>query len=273
MTLRNYRSDILLILAKSRVSKDSRISERHIEFLINKYREVGIRQDYKNNGEIDPSWLLDTGRVQLTMVNKAEDLALAPQNVILGKYTLPGGVITLPSDAGIYRVSSSSRGITFFQIDASAFYTMPQGSEFKTNSYFFRIGDALYFHKNPEEANIVFIPADPMLVPVIQTEFVNSLMVGENYTVYENSIVSNGITYIVGSDFNATVESFTGIGKVKPTNPIRKRTIDDYYPMGFTIYNFVAMSIFTKDFKLEEKEIADIKNDNIDQLQALQRNT
>lgn len=272
MDLLSFRSDIILVLQKSRVSKDSRINERHIQFLIDKYRAVGIRQDYKRNETIDPAWILDTGVIQFSAVNSGEDLPISTRTVVLGKYTLPSSVVALPDHLGLIRVSSSSRRTTYHYTSAANFFSIPEDSDFKNNNYCFQIGDALYTHPNAEWGNIQFIPASPLLVPVLQTDKPVLLIIGQNYIVNDGNIMHAGTTYYTGQVFTATEEDYTGEGDLRAVNKTRPRTVNDYYPMDMTLSEFVSMKIFSNEFSLEPKEVADIKNDNADQLSNNQAN-
>lgn len=274
MTKRELRSDIILILQKSKVSKDSRISERHIEFLIDKYYAVGVRQGYKSNLEIDPAWLLDTGKVLFTAVNSAEDISVPETSVILGKYTLPSMVVSLPDDGGLYRVSSSSKMTNYHKTTASWLFQIlgTPGSELARFNYCFRIGRKIYTYPNVGEGNILFIADQPNNVPVLLTEDQDSLIIGDSYTVIDEAITSGGVKHAAGSIFTATAATFTGDGRVRFTVQKRNRTIDDDYPCSLNLAEVISMKIFTQDFKIEMSVISDIKNDSTDELNVLQKN-
>lgn len=271
VSLFNLRSDIILILQKSKVSKDSRIAERHIEFLIHKYRAVAIRQQYSKTSEYAPEWLQDTGRIVFTRVNSAEDPLITCTSRFFGKYTLPS-ILSLPEDAGLYRVSSSSHIQTYYPIQAWQLFELVDGSDRARCNYFTRIGNAIYTYPNAQEGNIVFIPENPLDVPVLETEDVNALIIGQRYVVLTGNITSDGTTYYasLNNTFTATAESFTGTGRVQFVNQRRARTNRDYYHVGINLAEFISMKIFTQDFKIEEKEIGDTKNDAQDQLLVLQ---
>lgn len=222
--------------------------------------------------EYAPEWLQDTGKVIFTLVNSAEDPAITCTSKWFGKYTIPS-VLSLPEDAGLYRVSSSSHIKTYYPIEAWRLFELVEGSDRANFNYFARIGNAIYTYPNAGEGNIVFIAENPLDVPVIQNEDQTSLIIGQSYTVVSGNVTVNGTTYYATLNpvFIAVSEVFSGTGRVQFTNKKRTRTTKDYYHIGLNMAELISMKIFTQDFKIEEKEIGDIKNDAQDQLLALQR--
>jgi len=270
-SFRDLQSDILLILSKSKLSKDFRIRERHIRFLINQYRSVAIRDQYKKTFQIEPTWLQDFGKVIFTPINSADDPAIPTTSLNLGKFTIPTPV-SLPNDKGVFRVASTSKQKTYYPIEMPRFFELVEGSNRANFCYWFRVGNALYTSPCADQGNVVLILDNPLDGYSFFTENVQTgnLLIGIQYVVTDGQIIHNTIPYIIGQTFVAVNTVFTGNGTVQYVNKKIPRTIDDPYPMSLTMAEFVIIKILTQEFKLEKQEIADIKNDSSDQLTVLQ---
>ncbi len=271
-TLRQYRSDIMLIYERLRLSKNKRLNERHADFLIHKYRAVNIRDDYNARRQIDPSWLQDFGQVSFTPVLSSDDPAIGVGSIQLGKLTIPQ-VVSLIDDMGVYRVSSTSKFCQHFPIEMDRFFAIPEGSWAAKSDYYFRVNTALYICPAREVGNVVLILDNPMDGVVLLTENVLSgnILPGVSYTVQSGQAVYNGLGYNVGVTFVgvAGINTFTGTAVVKRTIQKRNMTIDDPYPMSFQLAEKVLLKMFYQEFKIENQQTLDAKNDATDQLTAL----
>lgn len=265
-TLRQYRSDILLILSKSKVSKDFRVNPKHIDFLIHKYRASIIQDQYKATREIDPQCFQDLGRVTFTKVTSADDPNILVTSVSLGKLTIPG-VIALPNDRGVWRVASSSRQMTYYPVEYGRFFEIVEDSIRSKFNYWFRIGTSLYTYPLLDEGNIVLLQDNPMEGIILATEDLakDGLTVGVEYKVVKGQIEHNSVIYVIGDVFTAVSKIFTGKGTVKYNNQKRPITLDDQYPMSIAMAEDIAMKIYTQDFNIEKQEVANIKVDSQDQ--------
>lgn len=271
-SLRQFRSDIMLIYERLKLSKDKRLQERHVDFLIAKYRSVVIRDDYKANRQIDPAVLQDAGLVNFTRVLSSDDPAISFGNLELGKLTIPE-LVSLPDDRGIYIVSSLSKQCMHYPIEMNMFFDIPSGSWAAKSPYYFRVNTALYIYPARDEGNIVYILDNPMDGVVLLTENIlsGSIQAGVSYTVQSGQVVYNGVGYNIGVAFVgvAGVTTFTGTGKVKRTIQKRAITEDDNYPMSFTMAERVLLKMFYQEFKIEETKFIDAKNDAADELTVL----
>lgn len=273
MNLFNYRSDVELVLKKSKITKDSRISERHIEFLIHKYRADFIRDNFNRYRQINPSWVQILWQKNVRSINSSEDPLVQCTGVTFGKVTLPSDVVHLLNNSGIISVLSYSGQKIYGEIPLASVQLLPPDSVEHKLGFFFRIGTHLYV-SNPRPIQIHLIAENPMVIPIKQNTYVGSgyLEIGTSYTVIEGNVNHNGQTYYQGNQFTAVNTDYTGNGLVIPSQDSRPMTDHDPYPMDLSMFSQVSMAIWTREYKIEQSEIADIKNDNVDQLLALQKN-
>lgn len=272
-SLREYRSDIMLIYERLKLSKDKRLTELHTQFLIHKYRAMVINDDFKANRQIDPATLQDFGKVVFTKVTSADDPNVPYGSVNYGKLTIPQ-VITLPDDRGVYHVASSSKLCQHYPLMPPLFFNVPAGSVAAKSRYYTRINTALYIDHFAEDGNVILILDNPMDGVVLLTENVlaGSIKSGISYTVQSGQVVYNGISYNVGQAFTGIfgIATFTGTGVVKHTTQKRAMTIDDNYPLSFKMAERVLINMFYQEFKIEAQQTSDIRNDAQDQLTVLQ---
>ena len=269
-SLKDFRSDILLLVEKSKISKDFRILPRHVDFLIAKYRSIAIRQQYSKTLEIEPVWLQDQGPLPCTTVTSADDPIIPVSSVTLSRITIPT-VAHLPGNSGIYRVASATKQITYYPTTQSRFFDFVQGSYRARNNYYFRVGTSLYVNSVVDYIDPILILDDPMEGTIFDTENQQpgDLIVGTLYVVASGTIVHNSVQYNVGQQFTAVNNTFITLtpfsGTVQLVNQVRPIKDTDPYPMGFDLWEMIMLKILTQDFKIEQSEIAEIRNDSQDQ--------
>lgn len=267
MNLYQLRSDIQLLGEMLKLSKDTRLIDDHIDFLIHEHRARAIREEFARNKYIDPSWVQDFGKVTVTPVFSGDDPGITMGSVKLGKITMPQ-VVSLPLDKGVYRVGHTSKFDRYYYIEADRFFSLVPDSITAKFAYYFRVGTAFYLSPCTSEANLMLILDNPMDGVVLLTEKVaqDDLTIGVSYTVYQAQIVSNSVAYNQGSVFTATATTYTGAGYVKYTTQKRAITDRDPYPMSLTMFEYIVMKIFTEDFFFSRQAVADAINDAQDQL-------
>lgn len=278
-TGRGYASDIQLILQRSKVSKDTRIT---LPFLISRmadWRAKEMHDMWKRNAndDVNPEWIQDMGMMKFTQVGSGDDPAIPAHCNFLGKLTIPQ-VVSIPGDRGVFRIAAASKYDRYYPIEADRFFELEPGTVRAKFSYAFRMGTALYASPFQEKMSVMLLLLDPLEGFVIQTEnvlsgeliYANDFRQAEVYKVESGGITHNGNLYTQGQTFTAVGPDFTGNGVLKFNNQKRRMTLDDVYPMSGDLATAVAMRIWTHDFELEKKEVADIINDAQDQLLALQ---
>jgi len=273
MTLKEIRSHILLVAQNLKLSKDTRLSERHIDFMVHDYRARGIREEYSRNLFIDPTWIQDMGNTSVTVVNSADDPEIALTSRCISKVTLPD-IVSLGSDRGVHRISTASRQDEFYPTTEEVYYSLRDGQVELKYNYYWRIGNAYYFTTKEKSVRPFLILGNPMDGFVLQTEWVASgdLVVGQSYTVYQTQVVHNSVAYNPGQTFTAVNANFTSSGTqvVKFTNMKRAMTINDTYPMGRTLLEYVTTKIFSNEFGIAKQQVADIIADAQDKTVLLQ---
>lgn len=272
-SLRMYRSDVMLIYERLKLSKNKRLLETHAEFLWHKYRAAVINDDFKANQQIDPATLQDFGLVLFTNVTSSDDPSVPYGSVEYGKLTIPQ-VVTLPDDLGVYRVASSSKLCEHYPLTPGQFFGVPAGSVAAKSRYYTRINTALYIDHYAPEGNVILILDNPMEGFVLLTENVlpGTIESGISYTVQTGQVLYNSVGYNVGQVFTGIfgITTFTGTGIVKRTVQKRAMTIDDNYPLSFKMAERVLLMMFAQEFKVEAQQVSDIRNDAQDQLTVMQ---
>lgn len=271
-SLRNIRSDIMLILQKSKLSVDSRLYKKHIEFLIHKYRAAYAYKDFLKTGEIDDDFLQDLGVLVLSPVNSGDDPLVPFTSLQLGKLTLPP-TVALPENKGVYRIANASKLTEYYPIKMPRFFELVPGSVLANFDYYFVVNNQLFVKYCRDLINPVLVLLNPMDGFIMNSEYISSgnLIVGQSYTVYNAQVIYNGTPYLPGNTFIVVngVLIFTGIGQVKLTNMKRAMTLDDPYPIPSHLGAVIAMDILTKEFQIEPQEIGNMKNESQDQLTVL----
>ena len=273
MTLKEIRDDILLIAQHSKVSKDSRFWDHHIDYLIHKYRSRLIHKTYQEEGLIDPVWIQDLGVKMLDVIDSSEDPSLGGCSATrLGKVVLPA-VLPLKNHNGVVRVSGSSREKSYYQITVERFFDMDPSSLKAKMSYYFRVGNAFYLNPAPTEAHFALILDNPMEGFFYDNTIQREIKEGTKYRVSSGSIIYNGIRYTVNTVFSGvnSITSYSGAGIVYFDLMRRPMTDADQYPVTFNQAEFISNAILTRDLDLEYKRISDIKNDNADQVTLMQQ--
>jgi hypothetical protein len=272
MTLREIRSDILLLAQHSKVSKDRRIWEPHIDFLIHKHRETAIAETYFKTREIDPTWIQDLGVKQLNVLSTAEEIEIGCDDRQLAKVILPA-IVPMMRDNGVIRVSGSSREKTYYDISVERFFDLDRTSLRAKFNYYFRVGLAFYLAPPPTEAHFALVLSNPMEGFFFDNTIQNIILPGKTYLVKEGAITYNGITYQQGTTFLGAfpLSIYTGNGKVYFDQMRRPMTEDDPYPCSLLLAQQIVLNILTQDLAIEAKSVADLKNDNADQLSLMQQ--
>ncbi len=272
-SLQAFRDDLILIYDKLQLSKDSNLENQYAEYLINKHRAAVIRETYLQSREIDPNVLQDMEVTEVENVLSSDDPSIMYGSSNLGKITTPR-VVSMPDARGYYRVASVSNACLYEYIEIAKFMDLLNhyGHVYSSMKLFTQINNAIYIHPYSNHVKMNLILDNPLEGQIKFTEKVRTgnLVVGVSFTVTTGQIVHNFVTYNAGDTFIAVNRSFTGTGEVYYTTKIRSLTVTDPYPMSVEMMNKVTVSIFTREFQIEAKRVADVKNDAQDQLSVLQ---
>lgn len=262
----------MLVAGNLQLSKDTRVSRRHFQYLVHQYRARGIREEYARNIFIDPTWVQDMGQTDVTVVNSADDPSIEKTSRCISRCTLPD-VVALSEDRGVYRITYGSRMTQFYPTTEESYYHLESNSTEAKFDYFWRHGNTYHFtHSDGKPVRPFLILGNPLDGFVINTEFITSgnLVVGTSYTVFNTQVVHNAVAYNPGQTFTAVSNSFTGSGKVKLTDPKRAMTEDDQYPVNRTLLEYITLKIFENEFGISKQQVADIIDDAQDQTSLLQ---
>ena len=274
ISLKDIRSDIILIASHSKVSKDRRFWNDHIDFMIHKHRAMVINEVFNQTKMIDPIWIQDLGNRNVTTIDSAEEVSIGCVGWTFGKVVLPR-VMPLADNAGEVRVASTSHQKTYYRREIAFFLELdPKSLQAKFDTYF-RIGDAFYLHPAPSEASFRLILDNPMQGDFFDNTVQNFIEPDLEYAVSDGVVRYNGTNYAPGSTFTGVFEqrTYTGQGRVYFKAMRRPMNENDPYPVSFIVARAIVDNILTRELEIESKKIADIRNDNADQLsltQALQ---
>lgn len=265
MTLREIISGYELLFERLKLSKDTRFTHAWIKYQVQNYRAQGIRETYKRTNEIESIWLQDFGRVPVSQVNSGDDPAIPFTSERFGKISLPP-LVSLPNDMGAFRVAGSSKIERYYPIKFDNWFALPEDSVQKKYKSYMLLKNAMYLHPCCEEVNMWLILHDPLDGYTILTEKIaqDRLEVGQNYTVYDYQIIHNAIAYLPGVTFTAVAKTYSGNGYVKFTNMKRMMSIDDEYPIGSVMLEFITRMIFSIELKVDQNVLADAVNDSQD---------
>jgi hypothetical protein len=261
------------LLSRFSVSDDSRLNERAIGSLISARRAAAIDKAYFINQVIDPVWLQDMGKINFTRVTSSDDPQILNSSLCLGKITLPP-VVSLQTDRGVYRISSSSKQKQCYPISTEEFFFLYESDDdrLKQFSHYFRIGNAYYVYPYQSEGSAILILADPLQGFVKLTENIasGSLTYGDTFIVLSGQIVYGGTTYNPLQTFvavQASGNAYTGTGIVQYLNKKRKMTMYDEYPIAKNMESEIILSILSSEFKIEASTLPDAINDARDNVQ------
>ncbi len=270
-TLRDVISGYELLFTRLKLSKDSRFTWAWINSKVTHYRAQGIRDTYKRNLEVESIWLQDFGRVPVSQVNSGDDPLISFTSEKFGKITLPA-LVALPDDMGAFRVGGSSKLERFYPIKFDNLLELDDDDVESKFKFYALLKNAMYIRPCLAEINMWLILHEPMDGYTILTEKIaqDELEVGQNYTVYDFQIVHNSIPYLPNATFTAVNKNYTGTGHVKFTNMKRRFSIDDEYPMGSNMIEYITRMIFSIELKVDSQLIADAVNDSQDPITALQ---
>ena len=107
-------------------------------------------------------------------------------------------------------------------------------------------------------------PADGYLInsaPVLSGALVN----GTVYLVKFGTVIYNNVVYAENTTFTANATAtFTGNGTVYLNTQARAYRDTDPFPASGEMIRMIELEILTKEFKIEQSQLADINNDSAD---------
>lgn len=174
--------DILEI--KNALEDDNDIDESWLLNKINLYRQFRIAADYAVNHEIKPVWLQRLRKQSVQKVTSADDPSIDITSIAVGKVTLPG-ILALPDDMGLNRVSGSAGILTYDQIDFDTMMMKVCFDEERMGEFGYcsRIGNDLYLYPYAMEIQAVIIAENPFDIPVMDatTKALRAMTVADPY--------------------------------------------------------------------------------------------
>jgi hypothetical protein len=270
-TKKNIIDSLFEILTRFKRTDETRIDEDWLSYKIDSVRAELIIKQYAATGIIDQTWLSDLGDVAFHKTNYTDDPTIQV-SCNIAKATIPQFVSLVSTDAnndlGIFSVTSLANSKQFYPKRMFSWRYTPSEHTNSLFNWYWRINTQLYVSDpNVTKLRIIGIllnPEDGYLnntTPVLSGALAN----GTNYTVKGAQILYNGTVYSNNDTFTAgVVATFTGTGLVYLTSVASSyRDVDPYPASGEMIRN-IELEILTKEFAIEKNQIADVRNDSVD---------
>lgn len=271
MTKKNIMDSILLLLTRFRVTKETRVDPDWLSYKIDQVAAYLKADKFAKTGVIEQTWLSDLGVIDFHKTNYADDPAVVCDCQVV-KATIPQ-CISLSSrdgnnDLGIFSITSLCNSNQFYPKRMFAWRYTPKEHTNSLFSWYWRINTQLYLSDiETTQARIVAILASPEdgylnnTTPVASGSLVN----GTSYTVRNNQVVYAGTVYNPYDTFTAgATTTFGGTGLVYLTSVAASYRDVDPYPASADMIRQIELEILTKEFNIEKAQIADVRNDGID---------
>lgn len=270
-TKKNIIDSVLNLATHFAVTDESRYDPDWLSYKINQVRAELIIKQYNVTGIVDMSWLTNLGIINCYKVNSADSNTVTC-GCDIAKTVIPQ-VISLQSrdfnnDLGLFSVTSvcGKRGITPYPIQRWA--NRPPENTNSLFTFYFRVGCDLYI----SDPNIQKIKAVAILLNPEDGKLINStpiasgsLVNGTVYYVGYNTIVYNSIVRNAGTTFTATATTtFTGPGTIYLNSQVSSYLDTDPFPCSGEMIRQIELEILTKEFKIEEQALVDVRNDSVD---------
>jgi len=272
ITKKSIIDDLSIILTKFSETDDSRLDDDYLSYKIDDVRAVLITERYKENKEMDSSWLQDLGLVSFNKVNYADDSSVIGCDCPISKAFIPQ-VLSLSlgngnQDLGLYNVLSSCGKTGYYPYELSKWRMLTTGTERSKFHYYSRVNNALYVNKVVDKLRILAVLRNPedgfvkSSLPIAS----GSIVSGTVYIVKFGQVIYSGTTYQPNDTFTGTSATnfFTSTGLVYLYSEARAFIDTDPYPISADMSRQIVIEILTKEFQIEKQAVIDIINDSKD---------
>lgn len=267
-TAKNIIDSIFISLTKFGRTDDTRVDEDFLYYKICQVAaELKIKQ-YLVTRVIDYTWLSSPMTLNFYRVNKADDITVSC-NCDISKSTIPQ-TISIPNstlDLGIFSLSSMCGTKTYTLKRMTQWSYIPKESVWSKFQYYDRRNTDIYVNQLVDKLSFVGLlldPADGYLInsaPVASGSLVN----GTVYLVKYGTVIYNNVVYVADSTFTANATTtFTGNGTVYLNSQARAYRETDPFPASGEMIRQIEIEILMKEFKIEASQMADLKNDSVD---------
>ena len=270
-TKKNIIDSLFEILTRFKRTDETRIDEDWLSYKIDSVRAELIVKQYAATGILDQTWLSDLGTIDFHKTNYADDPTVQV-NCNIAKATIPQVVSLISSDAnndlGIFSVTSLANSKQFYPKRMFSWRYTPSEHTNSLFNWYARINTQMYVSDpNVSQLRIIGIllnPEDGNLnntTPIVSGSLVNGTMyiVKGSQVIYNNVVYSNNDTFAA----NATA-TFTGTGLLYLASVVSAYRDVDPYPASGEMIRAIELEILTKEFAIEKNQIADVRNDSVD---------
>ena len=269
-TAKNITDSILIMLTKFGLTDDSRLDSDWIYFKICQVAADLKVQQYLATKTIDYTWLSSPMTLNFYKVNRADDNSITC-NCDISKTTIPQTISLQTKDGnldlGIFSLSSMCGTKTYSLMRMTNWNYIPSDSTWGLFKYYDRRNTDLYVNSIVDKLSftgLLLDPADGYLInsaPVLS----GALVSGTVYLVKFGTVIYNNVVYAENTTFTATATAtFTGNGTVYLNTQARAYRDTDPFPASGEMIRMIELEILTKEFKIEQSQLADINNDSAD---------
>lgn len=270
-TKKGIIDSIMGLATKFSLTDDESIDPDWLSAQIDLVRAELIVKQYNVTGIVDMAWLTNLGLLNCYKTQPSDDNSITC-SCSVAKTTIPQ-VISLQSrdfnnDLGLFQVTSSCLTKTITPYPMARWGRIPSENTNSLFTYYSRVNTDLYI----SDPNIQKIKVVAILLTPEDGKYVNSapiasgsLVNGTSYKVLYGSIVYISVVYNTGATFAAgATATFTGNGKVYLNTQSSAYTDVLPYPASGEMIRQIELEILTKEFKIEEQALVDVRNDSVD---------
>lgn len=265
LTKKAIVDDILNLVEKFSRSDDSRKDETWLSWKIDHVRSQMIVASYSKNRIIDRSWLTDMGVQDFHSTNFADDPTVGYCCSDISKLTIPS-VISLKDDLGVFSLLSACGTKEYTRYPLQSWKIIPKSHIRSKFNYYDRINTALYVNKEVEKLRPILILEFPEDGYIVDSTPITSgnIASGTSYTV-KGTIIYAGTAYKNNETFTGgATTTFSGNGKVYLTSVLTELSETKAYPVSADMARDIVLEICTKEFRIEQAQISDVKNNSVD---------
>lgn len=267
---------ILNIANRYKVTDEQRIDVDILSYMIDIVAaELKVKQ-YIATKQIDHVWLSSPMILNFHRTNYADNQTIT-DDCIISKATIPQTIQLISMDAnkdlGIFSLTSLSGKKNYSFDRISRWKNLPPEHTYSLMCWYDRINTDIFVNTDVDRLLLTAVLANP------EDGFINnsqSIPSGSlvNGTVYRNKfsqIVYDNSVIPPNTVFTATATAtFSGIGKVYLNSEVTSFRDTSPYPASGDMIRQIQIQILTTEFKIEQGELLDVRNDSVDDANKVQ---
>lgn len=260
------------------LTDDTRVSDAHLLFKINNYRDFFLREELRFDKTLNNSYYQKLPEINVFHTNSG-DLPDVNSTIKFGKITLPDMMIPEDREEPFLNLYMTARHRRIYYITRDVLMEMIFAMDSRldyTNYYLYEGGNNAYiypYHKTVSGNAVLTNPLDAKQFYTTDVHL-SDLENGVEYIVTSGYIkeMPSATLYKIGGTFTANLNyTYSGDGKVYRTSKVIENTMQGEYPVTGSMAEKIVLEIITKDFQIEKRNVMDIFNDAVDQLKVVNK--